>query len=378
MKEHATGRAHDRVHERVADRVPEHMLMTFTRCHGGFPVPDAPNPCVSCSPDTPALSPEQKSILAAGKRVITTEAAGLAALEQALDGEFVRAVETLNTMSGRVIVAGVGKSGHVGRKIAATLASTGTPAQFVHPTEASHGDLGMITPDDVVLALSKSGNTSEFADLIAYTRRFAITLIAITTGADSQLARGSDILLALPGAPEACGETGAPTTSTTLQMAMGDALAVALLEHKGFSATDFRRFHPGGALGAMLSKVSDLMHTGEALPLVGRTTPMADALVDMTAKGFGCAGVVDDAGRLVGVITDGDLRRHMGPAFLAQTADAVMTRNPRTVSPDGLAADALRDMTAGTAKITVLFAVDDAGVPVGILHLHDCLRVGLA
>lgn len=317
-------------------------------------------------------------VLAAGRRVITTEVAGLEALAAGLDSAFVEAVTRLSALSGRIIVAGVGKSGHVGRKIAATLASTGAPAQFVHPTEASHGDLGMITPDDAVLALSKSGNTSEFADLIGYTRRFGVPLIAITAGADSVLGSAADVLLLLPDAPEACSETGAPTTSTTLQMAMGDALAVALLERRGFSASDFRRFHPGGALGAALASVGDLMHASEALPLVREGDAMADALVEMTAKGFGCAGVVDASGALMGMITDGDLRRHMGEDLLTQTAAQVMTHDPRTVRPGDLAADALRLMTAGDVKITVLFAVDDAGCPVGVLHLHDCLRAGLA
>lgn len=331
------------------------------------------------TPTAPSSTADDPSIaIQAGKRVIATEAQGLAMLEDSIGAPFAKAVDVLAGLEGRIIVAGVGKSGHVGRKVAATFASTGAPAQFVHPTEASHGDLGMITPRDAVVALSKSGNTSEFADLIGYTRRFGVPLIAITAGEDSQLAKAADIVVLLPDAAEACSETGAPTTSTTLQMALGDALAVALLERRGFSADDFRRFHPGGALGAALAKVSDLMHTGEALPLVDERTSMADALVTMTAKGFGCAGVVGQDGALAGVITDGDLRRHMGADLLTQTAGEVMTHAPRTVRPEDLAADALRKMTATDVKITVLFALDDAGAPVGVLHMHDCLRAGIA
>ncbi len=325
-----------------------------------------------------SLHPTDAAAIAAARRVIATEIAGLEALAAGIGPTFAAAVAACDAVPGRLIIAGVGKSGHVARKIAATLASTGAPAQFVHPTEASHGDLGMITPDDAVIALSKSGKTAEFADLIAYTRRFAVPLIAITAGDNSQLASAADIVLRLPDAAEACAETGAPTTSTTLQIALGDALAVALLERRGFSADDFRRFHPGGALGAALARVGDLMHTGEALPLAQPNSPMSEALVEMSAKGFGCVGVVDDAGALVGVITDGDLRRHMGPDLLTREAHAVMTAQPRTVHPNDLAATALRAMTAGDVKITVLFAVDETRAPQGVLHLHDCLRAGLA
>lgn len=333
---------------------------------------------VTSSAARPPAATSTDGAIAAGRRVIATEIAGLSALEASIGADFAEAVTLLSALKGRIILAGVGKSGHIARKLAATFASTGAPAQFVHPTEASHGDLGMITPDDVVLGLSKSGRTTEFGDLLAYTRRFAVPLIAITAGTQSALAKAADIVLALPDAAEACGETGAPTTSTTLQLALGDALAVTLLEQKGFSAEDFKRFHPGGALGAALAKVSDLMHTGEALPLVAPETLMGEALVTMTAKGFGCAGVVDGGGSLVGVITDGDLRRHMGADLLNIRADGVMTADPKTAQPDELAAAALRRMTAGSQKITVLFAVDDAGAPVGVLHLHDCLRAGLA
>ncbi len=340
--------------------------------------------------DTAAPEPERPSDAApthapAGARAVRQEADGLAALAAALDEPgsalaqaFERAVAIGLAVEGRIIVVGVGKSGHVARKIAATLASTGAPAHFVHPNEASHGDLGMITPRDAVLALSKSGKSAEFSDVAAYTRRFAVPLIAMTAAPESRLATAADVVLVLPDAPEACGETNAPTTSTTMMMALGDALAVALLEARGFSATDFRVFHPGGALGAALARVSDLMHDGDALPLVGLDTPMAEALVTMTHKGFGCAGVVDPTGVLRGIITDGDLRRHMGPDLLTATAGAVMTADPRTVSPRDLAAQALRAMTAHPPRVTVLFALDDGGRPTGIIHMHDCLRAGVA
>ncbi|MCK8784689.1 KpsF/GutQ family sugar-phosphate isomerase [Roseomonas sp. NAR14] len=356
----------------------------------------------------PAVPPEgaPDADLAAARRVLATEAAALGALAESLDGAFGRAVsllagardrtrdgrggargellgEPLGEPGGRVVVSGMGKSGHVGRKIAATFASTGTPALFVHPGEASHGDLGMVLPGDVLLALSNSGETSELADLVAHSRRFAIPLVAITGRADSTLARAADVALVLPAAPEACPMGLAPTTSTTLQMALGDALAVALLTRRGFTAADFRVFHPGGKLGAKLSRVRALMHTGEALPLAGPETRMDAAIVAMTAKHFGCLGIVED-GRLVGVITDGDLRRALdagaaagGPGdLLGRTAAEVMTRAPRTIGPDQLAAEALHLMNA--RSITALFVVDAAQRPVGILHVHDLLRTGVA
>ena len=272
----------------------------------------------------------------------------------------------------------MGKSGHVARKIAATLASTGTPALFVHPAEASHGDLGMIVEGDAVLALSNSGETAELADLIAYTRRFAIPLIAITGGAQSSLAQAADVALILPPAPEACPMGLAPTTSTTMQMALGDALAVALLTRRGFSPTDFRRFHPGGKLGAKLRRARDLMHTGSELPLAAPDTPMHDALLLMTEKRFGCLGAVDAEGRLVGILTDGDLRRAMGPDLLSRRLGEVMNRTPRSIGPDALAAEALHQMNTATSPFTTLFVVDAAQKPLGILHIHDLLRAGLA
>ncbi|MBN8551864.1 MAG: KpsF/GutQ family sugar-phosphate isomerase [Caulobacterales bacterium] len=308
-----------------------------------------------------------------GQRVLRTEAEALIAMADGLGKPFAHAVETLAGLSGRVICTGVGKSGHVARKIAATLASTGRPAMFVHATEASHGDLGMIGPDDAVLALSKSGETRELADVIAYAKRFGAPLIGMTAYADSALGRQSDILLLLPTAPEATGQVDAPTTSTTLQIALGDALAVALLERAGFTAQDFRIFHPGGKLGAMLRTVGDLMHGAAELPMVGQDASMQSALLVMSEKRFGSVAVVDADGLLVGMITDGDLRRHMD-GLLGHTAGEVMTRGPRTVQAGTLAAEALKLMNE--ARITVLFVVDE-GRPAGILHVHDLLRAGV-
>lgn len=309
---------------------------------------------------------------AVGRRVLQVEADALRQMADGLDGAFSKAVETLSK-AGRVVCTGVGKSGHVGRKIAATLASTGTPALFVHATEASHGDLGMIGAEDAVLALSKSGETRELADVIAYAKRFGIPLIGITGAADSALGRASDVLLLLPVAPEAAENVDAPTTSTTLQMALGDALAVALLERRGFSSLDFRVFHPGGKLGSALRTVGDLMHRGDELPLVSPDTPMRDALLTMTEKRFGCVGVVGTDGRLEGLITDGDLRRHMD-GLMTHTAGEVMTRRPLTAEPLQLAGEALKLMN--DRGVTVLFVVHD-GRPAGILHVHDVLRAGV-
>ena len=307
-----------------------------------------------------------------GRRVLSVEAEALGELSRSLGDTFTQAVEAIFKAKGRVVCTGIGKSGHVARKIAATLASTGTPAMFVHAAEASHGDLGMVGPDDVVLALSKSGEVRELADIVAYTGRFSIPLVGITAAADSALGKASTILLLLPDAPEATAYVGAPTTSTTLQMALGDALAVALLERRGFTATDFKVFHPGGKLGAQLQTVGDLMHKGAELPLVAPNTPMPQALLVMTEKRFGCVGV-EDGGKLAGVITDGDLRRHMD-GLMNHTAGEVMTAAPQTVSPDTLAAEALKLME--DRRITVLFVIE-RGRPAGILHIHDILRAGV-
>ncbi|HSV30250.1 MAG TPA: KpsF/GutQ family sugar-phosphate isomerase [Candidatus Omnitrophota bacterium] len=313
--------------------------------------------------------------IVSARRVLGNEAQALEALAASLGDAFVAAVELLSKASGRVIVTGMGKSGHVARKIAATMASTGTPAFFVHPAEASHGDLGMVTPADAVIALSNSGETSELGDIVAYTRRFAIPMVSITSREKSTLATSADVSLVLPPIPEACPMGLAPTTSTTMMLALGDALAVALLERKNFSAADFKVFHPGGNLGQRLLKVADLMHGGESLPAVGLDTRMDDVLLVMTSKSLGCAGVVSADGHLEGIITDGDLRRHMRSDLLGLAARDVMTVNPKTVPPNLLAAEALRQMNA--RGITSLFVVDD-GKLVGVLHVHDCLRAGVA
>jgi len=314
--------------------------------------------------------------IAVGRRVLAVEAEGLAQLSAALDGAFGEAVEALFAAKGRIVCTGIGKSGHIGRKIAATLASTGSVAMFVHATEASHGDLGMIGTDDVILALSKTGETRELADVIAYAKRFAIPLIAITAVTDSALGRAADIVLRLPDAPEAADELNAPTTSTTLQMALGDALAVALLERRGFKPHQFGVLHPGGKLGAMLRTVGDLMHGADELPLVAAATPMPDALLVMTEKRWGIVGVTDAAGTLTGAITDGDLRRHI-EGLLTHTAGEVMTPGPKkTVPPAMLASEALALMSDPAPAVTVLFVVD-GGKPVGILHVHDILRAGV-
>ncbi len=312
------------------------------------------------------------------RAVLATEINGLRALSDSLDQEFTAAVDRLAGIAGRVVVSGMGKSGLVGRKIAATLASTGTPALFVHPAEASHGDLGMIVPGDGLIALSNSGETAELADLIGHARRFALPLIAITGRAGSTLARAADVALVLPAAREACPMGLAPTTSTTMQMALGDALAVALLTRRGFGAADFRQIHPGGRLGARLLRVRELMHGGDDLPLAGPGAVMAAALLVMNDKRFGCLGVVDSDGRLVGIVTDGDLRRAMGPALLEAEVGAIMTSAPRRIGPEALAAEALHAMNAGDRPITALFVVDGEDRPIGILHIHDLLRAGLA
>jgi arabinose-5-phosphate isomerase len=284
-------------------------------------------------------------------------------------------VDQIRNATGRVIVTGMGKSGHIGRKIAATFASTGTPSYFVHPGEASHGDLGVITPNDIIIALSWSGETVELKDLIDYAKRFRVALIAITSNRDSALARAADIVLELPTAQEACPLGLAPTTSTLMQLALGDALAVALFESHGFTALDFKALHPGGKLGAYLTFVRDIMHGGEKLPAVAAGTPMSEAIVEMSAKGFGCVGVIGQDGALAGIITDGDLRRHMRPDLLSSTVDSVMTRNPKTAHGEQLAAEVLEQMNA--SSITALFVVDRKK-PIGIVHLHDLLRLGVA
>jgi arabinose-5-phosphate isomerase len=298
----------------------------------------------------------------------------LTLLADSLNDHFPRALDLLMAVSGRVVVTGMGKSGHIAHKIAATLASTGTPSQFVHPAEASHGDLGMVTPKDAVLALSNSGETAELSDLINYTRRWHIPLIGITSGQGSALGNAADVTLTLPKVTEA-GTLGlAPTTSTTMMLALGDAIAVAMLERKGFSAEDFKQFHPGGNLGQRLLRVAELMHVGSEIPLVPEDAVMSVAILEMTAKTFGCVGAIDGEGRLTGIITDGDLRRHMGKDLLAMRADEVMTHAPMTIRASALAAEALGIMN--DRSITSLFVLEDER-PIGIIRLHDCLRAGL-
>ncbi len=321
-----------------------------------------------------ALDSAPERALAVARRVFETEAAGLAAAARALDDRFVAAIERLARVKGRVVVTGMGKSGHIAHKIASTLASTGTPSFFVHPAEASHGDLGMVTKDDAVIAISNSGTTAELSDIVAHTRRFKIPLIAITAGARSQLAETADVVLELPRAPEACPMGLAPTTSTTVTLALGDAIAVALLERRGFTSDDFHLLHPGGQLGRRLLKVGDIMHRGDAIPVARPDEVMGDVLITMTAKHFGCVGVIK-GGKLVGVITDGDLRRHMAPDLPAARARDIMTRTPVTVRSRMLAAEALGIMNEHA--ITALFVVD-AGRLTGILHIHDILHAGVA
>jgi len=311
--------------------------------------------------------------IASARAVIAREVEGLEAISTALDEKFVALVERIGALKGRVIISGMGKSGHIGRKIAATMASTGTPAYFVHPSEASHGDLGMITADDLVLCLSNSGETHELRDIIAYTRRFGIPLVALVRRAGSVLVEAADIAIVLPEVPEAS-PIGAPTTSTTMMLAFGDALAVALIEQKGFSKTDFGVYHPGGKLGSQFVRVSDLMHKGDELPLIDEAAPMQQVLLVMTQKRFGCAGVMNAAGAMIGIVTDGDLRRHMGAEIFYKSATEVMTENPVTITPAMLAAEALGIMNA--KSITCLFVLEGAK-PVGILHIHDCLRAGV-
>jgi len=308
-------------------------------------------------------------------RVFNLESQAIRDLARVLDEHFTRALDILSRVKGRVVVSGMGKSGHIANKIAATLASTGTPAFFVHPGEASHGDLGMITKDDAVIAISNSGETHELSDVVAHTRRFSIPLIGITSRVRSSLADNADVALVLPQAQEACPIGLAPTTSTTMTLALGDAIAIALMERHGFTADDFQLRHPGGQLGRQLLKVADIMHAGDNIPLIKGTAPMAEALLTMTAKHFGCVGVLDGRDRLIGIVTDGDLRRHMAADLLDHTAREVMTPDPVTIRPSALAAEAVGVMN--TRAITALFVVESKQV-VGIIHIHDCLRAGVA
>jgi arabinose-5-phosphate isomerase len=331
------------------------------------------------SSDRAAGKTSVSAFIASALRTLDTERDGIAALATAMSGtlgdSFNAAVDKIRVARGRVIVSGVGKSGHVARKIAATLASTGTPAFFVHAADASHGDLGMITSDDIMLVLSWSGETEELKDLTAYSRRFRIALVAVTVNAESTLGKAADVVLALPTAREACPHNLAPTTSSLMQLALGDALAIALLESRGFTAVDFGVFHPRGKLGAALKFVRDIMHTDAAVPLIRRGSPMSEAIVEMTAKGFGCVAVIDGAGKLAGIITDGDLRRHMGPDLLQQSVDAVMTASPVTVRRDQLAGEALQLLNSLKKQALIVVEADK---PIGIVNFHDLLRAGVA
>jgi arabinose-5-phosphate isomerase len=326
----------------------------------------------------PLPAPANADVLSA-LRTLDAGSNGIAAIVSALAGPlgpaFVAAVELIRQAKGRAIITGLGKSGHVARKIAATLASTGTPAFFVHAAEAAHGDLGMITQEDVIIALSWSGEQPEMRNLVNYSKRFAIPMIALTSSAASSLGSAARIVLELPKAREACPHNLAPTTSTLMLAALGDALAIALLEGRGFTALEFANFHPGGKLGAMLKQIADLMRSGDAVPLTPIGTIMTDALVEMTAKGLGCVVITDARGHVAGIITDGDLRRKMRPDLMTSVVDDIMTKNPRTVRRDALASEALEILNS--AKITTL-VVTDAQKPVGILHMHDLLRAGVA
>jgi arabinose-5-phosphate isomerase len=324
----------------------------------------------------PSTQAQSEQSLAAARRVLTQEADALHALSAGLDGAFTAVADLLFGLKGRTVVTGMGKSGHIARKIAATLSSTGTPALYVHPGEASHGDLGMITPDDAVMALSNSGEASELEAIVAYTQRFDIPLISITGNADNTLVRAADLALVLPPEPEACPMGLAPTTSTTMMLGLGDALAVALMERRGFGEDDYRILHPGGKLGRILLKISQVMHGADTLPLITPDRPMSEAILTMTRSGFGCVGVIDDGGELIGIITDGDLRRHMGPGLMESPVADVMTPDPKTIGPNALAVEALGVMNMSAHPFTALLVVEDRK-PIGILSVHDLLRAGV-
>ncbi len=315
--------------------------------------------------------------IACAKRTIDEEIKAIRAMEESFDKSLSDALDVLQNAKGRIIVTGMGKSGHIGSKIAATFASTGTPSFFVHPAEASHGDLGMLTEEDVVLAISNGGESKELSDILVYCKRYGIPLIAMTKNPDSSLGKAGDILLKLPNHKEACPLGMAPTTSTTATLMLGDVLAVCLMERKGFSKLDFNRRHPGGKLGAMLQKVSDLMHIGDEIPTIDENANMQDAMLLMTSKMLGCVGIINSLGELIGIITDGDLRRAMTSNILTQKVTDVMTYNPATIAPDVLAAEALNKMNNTGKGITQLFVVDENKKPIGVIHIHDCLRAGV-
>lgn len=324
----------------------------------------------------------QHDDIATARRVIATERAGLEALEESLNHEFTEAVRLIDAMrknrGNRLIVAGIGKSGHVAKKIVATLASTGTPSHYVHPGEASHGDLGMVMAGDVVMMLSNSGENPELSDLIHYTRRFDIPLIAMTGNKDSTLARHADVVLLLPKMPEACPNGMAPTTSTTMMLALGDAVAVALLERIGLTREQFGVFHPGGKLGQKLVTVTEIMHQGDALPVINDRATMDQAILALTEKNLGCVLVIDPSGNLQGIVTDGDLKRHMGPDLLQKSVTEVMSRDPRTIDARALAVEAVNVMTKTPGQyLTSLIATDENGKMSGLIRLQDCLQRGI-
>ena len=312
--------------------------------------------------------------LISAKRTIDIEINALKEMERELGSSLTQALDLMQSASGRVILTGMGKSGHIAQKIAASLASTGTPSFFVHPAEASHGDLGMITADDIVIAISNSGESKELVDILNYSKRFGIKLIAITKNPESSLGKAGDVVLKLPSSREACPLGLAPTSSTTATLVLGDILTVAMIERNGFSKEQFNQRHPGGKLGSVLQKVSDLMHKGEEMPLLQSNAGMQDVLLEMTSKRLGCVGFVDESGNLIGMLTDGDLRRCLSPNILSKTASSVMTRNPKVISPDAMASEAVKVMH--DKKITNIFAVEN-GKPVGVIHIHDCLNSGI-
>ncbi len=322
------------------------------------------------------MSNNYENDIQAGRQVLKYEADSIIAMAEALDDTFGRVLDQINAIKGRVIVTGMGKSGHIGKKIAATLASTGTPSFFVHPGEASHGDLGMVTENDMVLAISNSGEAPELSDILAFCKRWNIPQVGITSRPGSSLDKTSDITLFIPNIPEACPNNLAPTNSTTLTLAMGDAIAIALMKRRNFTSTEYKEFHPGGKLGKRLLKVGELMHTNGSLPIVTKDTPMKDVLVTMSQKGFGCALVCDDNDTLLGLISDGDLRRHMSDDFTTMPAGQVMTANPRTIEKDSLAAEALSIMNA--KSITFLIVAHPEGKLEGLVRMHDILRAGVA
>ena len=316
--------------------------------------------------------------LISAKKTIETEIKALHEMEESFDGSLSTVLDVLENTKGRIIVTGMGKSGHIARKIAATLASTGSPSFFVHPAEASHGDLGMITQNDTVLAISNGGESKELSDVLATCKRNGITLIAMTKNPDSSLGKAGDYLLRLPSTPEACPLGMAPTTSTTATLVLGDVIAIALMERKGFSKIDYKQRHPGGKLGAMLQRVSDIMRMGQDIPLVTTETTLQEAILEMTSKMLGCVGVIDDNGILQGIITDGDLRRCFSADAISKKVIDVMTKNPKTVAPDIMAVEALNLMNNTGKGITQLFVIDENNRPIGVIHIHDCLRIGVA